>query len=74
MSAWTVAVKDPHGNRKRTHVTSIVVDRDPTQDEIKQTICQVARLLVDDLYVIQQSEERYQRAINELHGHMADCE
>lgn len=57
MNQWTVSVKDPNGYRKRSRVTSVVIDREPTQEEIKSTVAQVARLLVDDLYVQEQSRE-----------------
>jgi hypothetical protein len=50
VNQWTVVVKDPHGNRKRSRITSVVVDREPTPEGIKQTVAHVARLLVDDLY------------------------
>ena len=51
MDQWVVSVKHPSGRRERTRVTSVVVDREPTLEELRSTIGEVARLLVDSLYV-----------------------
>lgn len=66
---WVVCVKSPQGHRKRSRVTSIVIDQEPTLEDIRGAVAGVARLLVDDLWVRGMTWQQHQRNMNELAGH-----
>lgn len=83
VNQWVVCVKAPNGNRKRSRVTSVVVDQEPTLEDIRGAVGGVARLLVDDLWVQQEKDVAFARSTlrlglpnhlqNELAGHEADA-
>ena len=52
-ATWIVTVRAPDGTLKRSRVTSVVVDQEPTHAQIRATVGQAARLLVDDLFGLQ---------------------
>jgi hypothetical protein len=70
---WVVSVKNPQGRHERTRVTSIVIDQEPTLEDIRGAVGECARLLVDSLWV-QEETGRWQDAMNELAGHEEDAQ
>lgn len=83
MNQWVVCVKSPNGNRKRSRVTSVVVDQEPALEDIRGAVGGVARLLVDDLWVQQERDVAFaintlrlglaNHVQNDLAGHEADA-
>lgn len=71
--SWVVSAKSPQGHRKRSRVTSIVIDQEPTLEDIRGAVAEVARLLVDDLWMQGMTQQQQQDTMNELAGHEEDA-